>query len=136
MIEPTAATRPIHLYLSDLVNAAFDRTRATSVGRIWVRHHPSWVLLRGWFLLAAWAHIYTGSAFSVFPIPNATVLPFEWSFGLLQYPMPLLGLAFLVAATAISWAIAGRARTIGGRVLDAGLTTLVIYEMLAAAINS
>lgn len=106
------------------------------MGRVWVRHHPSWVLLRGWFLLIAWAHTYTGSAFSVFPIPNATVLPFEWSFGLLQPPMPLLGLAIFLAATAISWAVGNTARTAGRQILDAGLTALVLYTMLAAAINS
>ena len=111
--------------MSNQVNAAFTWARATTWGRVWARHHPSWVLLRGWFLLIAWAHIYTGSAFSVFPIPNATAVPYEWS-----------GLAILLAATAISWAVAGAARTAGSRILDAGLTALVIYTIFAAAINS
>ncbi len=125
MTEPTAATHSIHLSLPDQINAAFERGRATSVGRLWARHHPIWVLLCGWFLLIAWAHIYTGSAFSVFPIPNATAVPFEWS-----------GLAILLAATAISWAVAGAARTAGSRILDAGLTAFVLYAMFVAAINS
>ncbi|HUP14449.1 MAG TPA: hypothetical protein VM848_00080 [Acidimicrobiia bacterium] len=76
-------------------------------------------------LLISWAHVYTGSAFSVFPIPKATAVPFEWS-----------GLAILLAATAISWAVAGAARTAGSRILDAGLTAFVLYAMFAAAINS
>ncbi len=63
---------------------------------LWVLHHPTWVLLRGWFPLIAWAHIYTGSAFSVFPIPNATVVPFAWS-----------GPVILIAATAIFRQVSG-----------------------------
>ena len=125
MIESPSATPTNQVSLLDQVNTSLERWGRTSVGRLWARHHPSWVLLRGWFLLIAWSHIYTGLAFSVFPIPNATAMPFAWS-----------GSLILFATTAISWAIAGVARTVGGRVLDAGLTVLVIYTMFAAAINS
>lgn len=122
----SAPAQSIPHSLLDLVNAAFERGRAMSVGRVLARHHPSWVLFRGWFLLIACSHIYTGSAFSVFPIPNATVIPFEWT----------SGLAILLVATAISWAVARAARTAGSGILDAGLTALVLYTMFAAAINS